>query len=254
MNNAPIGIFDSGLGGTTLWRVVRRLLPEESLIYLGDGVNCPYGERPCEDVRRLSEQAIVRLMEAGCKMIVVACNTATAAAIEYLRDKYRDMIFVGMEPAIKPACLNTRSRVVGVLATKRSLDGDLFHRTAARYGHDIEIVAHAGDGFVELVEGDKEGTAEAEMVVRRVVEPMVRAGVDQIVLGCSHYPYLMPVLERVAPGVTFLDPSDAVARRVVQLLESHDIVAERGHVPSYEFLTYGDQLYRSRLRDKAFGL
>ena len=140
MNNAPIGIYDSGLGGLTVWREVRRLLPEESLLYLGDGKNCPYGSRPREEVRALAVAAVARLVEEGCKLVVVACNTATAAAIDFLRANYAALPIVGMEPAVKPACRNTRSGVVGVLATERSLEGDLFHRTAARYGRDVTII------------------------------------------------------------------------------------------------------------------
>ena len=133
-DNRPIGIYDSGLGGLTVWREIRRALPGESLAYLGDGANCPYGSRPREEVQALADAAVARLVELDCKMVVVACNTATAAAIGFLREKYAGMPIVGMEPAVKPACLATRSGVVGVLATERSLDGELFRRTAARYG------------------------------------------------------------------------------------------------------------------------
>ena len=147
MNNAPIGIYDSGLGGLTVWREVRRLLPEESLLYLGDGKNCPYGSRPREEVRALADAAVARLVEEGCKLVVVACNTATAAAIDFLRANYAALPIVGMEPAVKPACQNTRSGVVGVLATERSLEGDLFHRTAARDCHDVTIIAGPGRGL-----------------------------------------------------------------------------------------------------------
>ena len=129
MDNRPVGVYDSGLGGLTVWREIRRQLPEESLVYLGDGKNCPYGARPADEICRLADEAVGRLVGAGCKMVVVACNTATAAAIDFLRRKYRQMPIVGMEPAVKPACLNTRSGVVGVLATARSLDGDLFRVT-----------------------------------------------------------------------------------------------------------------------------
>lgn len=121
MDNRPVGVYDSGLGGLTVWREIRRQLPEESLVYLGDGKNCPYGARPADEICRLADEAVGRLVGAGCKMVVVACNTATAAAIDFLRRKYRQMPIVGMEPAVKPACLNTRSGVVGVLATARSL-------------------------------------------------------------------------------------------------------------------------------------
>ena len=212
-NNAPIGVFDSGLGGLTVWREVRRALPAESLVYLGDGKNCPYGSRPREEVRRLADEAVAFLVAQGCKLVVVACNTATAAAIDFLREKYAPMPIVGMEPAVKPACLATRSGVVGVLATERSLDGELFRRTAARYGDGVDLVTAPGRGFVELVENDLEATPEAEATVRAAVAEMLEHGADQIVLGCTHYPFLLPVLERVVAGrgVTVVDPSPAAS-------------------------------------------
>ena len=211
-DNRPIGIYDSGLGGLTVWREVRRALPGESLAYLGDGANCPYGSRPREEVQALADAAVARLVELDCKMVVVACNTATAAAIGFLREKYAGMPIVGMEPAVKPACLATRSGVVGVLATERSLDGELFRRTAARYGSGIEVLTYPGTGFVELVEGDREDTPEAEAAVRAAVEPMLARGADQIVLGCTHYPFLTPVMERIVDGrAAIVDPSPAVA-------------------------------------------
>ena len=212
-NNAPIGVFDSGLGGLTVWREVRRALPAESLVYLGDGKNCPYGARPREEVRRLADEAVAFLVAQGCKLVVVACNTATAAAIDFLREKYAPMPIVGMEPAVKPACLATRSGVVGVLATERSLDGELFRRTAARYGDGVDLVTAPGRGFVELVENDLEATPEAEATVRAAVAEMLEHGADQIVLGCTHYPFLLPVLERVVAGrgVTVVDPSSPAA-------------------------------------------
>lgn len=141
------------MGGLTVWREIRRMLPGESLVYLGDGANCPYGSRPRGEVQALADAAVARLVELGCKMVVVACNTATAAAIDFLREKYADLPIVGMEPAVKPACLATRSGVVGVLATERSLDGDLFRRTAAKYGSGIEVLTYPGTGFVASASG-----------------------------------------------------------------------------------------------------
>ncbi|MDE5694664.1 MAG: glutamate racemase [Alistipes sp.] len=253
MNSAPIGIYDSGLGGLTVWREVRRALPGESLLYLGDGKNCPYGSRPREEIVRLADEAVAALVAQGCKLVVVACNTATAAAIDFLRAKYAPMPIVGMEPAVKPACLATRSGVVGVLATERSLDGDLFRRTAALYGKGIEVVAVPGRGFVELVESSRESTPEAEECVRRAVGPMLERGADQIVLGCTHYPFLLPVLERVVAGrgVAIVDPSPAVARRVVELLDRFELRADAGRVPAYGFLTFAGETYRLRLEQKA---
>ncbi|MBQ8471838.1 MAG: glutamate racemase [Alistipes sp.] len=252
-NNAPIGIYDSGLGGLTVWREVRRALPEESLIYLGDGKNCPYGSRSREEVARLADEAVGHLVAMGCKMVVVACNTATAAAIDALRAKYAPMPIVGMEPAVKPACLATKSRVVGVLATERSLDGDLFRRTAAKYGADIEVITAAGKGFVELVERDAEASAEAVRCVGEAMHEMLQRGADHIVLGCTHYPFLLDTMRKVAEGyaVTFVDSSQAVARRVGQLLDQYALRAEEGHCPDYRFETFADESYRRRLQEKA---
>ncbi len=252
MDSRSIGVYDSGFGGLTVMREIMRALPEESLIYLGDGKNCPYGSRPREEVQRLADEAVAYLVGLGCKMVVVACNTATAAAIDFLRAKYAPMPIVGMEPAVKPACLHTRSGVVGVLATERSLDGDLFRRTAAKYGTGIEVVAAAGRGFVELVEANRENTPEAEACVREAVAEMLDKGADQIVLGCTHYPFLLPVLERVVAdrGVTIVDPSPAVARRVAQLLDANNLRAEVGHRAEYRYETFADEEYRQKLVEK----
>ncbi len=251
MNNQPIGIYDSGFGGLTLWRAVRERLPGESLIYLGDGKYCPYGSRSSAQIRELADEALTRLKGLGCKLIVVACNTATAAAIDFLRAKFSDINIVGMEPAVKPACLMTRSGVVGVIATDRSLEGDLYHRTAAKYSENIKLIAASGCGFVELVECNREESSEAEAVVRKVVEPRVAAGVDQIVLGCSHYPFLMPVLRRIAPSINIIDPSPAVAKRVEQLLIDGGLCADGNNEAKYSFLTFADEDYLVRLIDKS---
>ena len=251
--NRAIGIFDSGLGGLSVWQALHDALPYESLTYLGDGARCPYGSRSREEVLQFTEEAVERLLSEGCKMIVVACNTATAAAIDALRAKYAPMPIVGMEPAVKPACLQTKSRVVGVLATERSLEGDLFKRTAAKYGADIEVVTAAGRGFVELVEADREHTEEAVACVGEAMREMLERGADHIVLGCTHYPFLLDAMRRAAAGrsVTFVDASAAVARRVEQLLDAHDLRAEQGHLPQDVFETFADEDYRRRLEQKA---
>jgi len=253
-DNRPIGIYDSGMGGLTVWREVRRALPAESLVYLGDGKNCPYGSRPRAEVGRLADEAVGRLAALGCKLVVVACNTATAAAIDALRSKYAGLPIVGMEPAVKPACLTTRSRVVGVLATERSLDGDLFRRTAARYGRDIEVLTVPGRGFVELVENDREHTPEAVACVGAAIRGMLERGADRIVLGCTHYPFLLDALREAAAGrdVTFVDPSPAVARRVAELLDRFGLRAGAGRAPHYAFETFADEAYRLRLERKAW--
>ncbi len=255
MNNNPIGVYDSGFGGLSVWRVLHGALPSESLVYLGDGKNCPYGNRSNEEIRELADEAVGELLARGCKLIVVACNTATAAAIEYLRAKYAGVPFVGLEPAVKPACLSTRSGIVGVLATARSLEGDLFRRTSARYADKVRIIAAVGDGFVEIVENDEEESPETLEKVRRVLEPLVSAGADRIVLGCTHYPFLVPAMMKVigSRDVEIVDSGRAVERRVEQLLDEYGLRADAMHKPVYEFVTFADEKYRQRLERKAFG-
>ena len=237
-----------------MWRELRRLLPHESLLYLGDGKNCPYGGRSRTEIEGFAIEAVERLVEEGVKMVVVGCNTATTAAVETLRKRWPDMPIVGLEPAVKPACLTTASRKIAVLATAHSLSSDMFLDTAARYAEDVEVVKVVGEGFVELVEGDMECTAEAERLVRKAVGPLVSMGVDKLVLGCTHYPFLRDVIARVAgEGVEIIDSSSAVARRVATLLDENNLRADECAVPEYRFLTFADAEYASRLRAKAFG-
>ena len=252
-SNAPIGVYDSGFGGLSVWRELRRLLPEESLIYLGDGKNCPYGGRSREDIEGFAIAAVERLVERGVKMVVVGCNTATTAAVATLRQRWDDMPIVGLEPAVKPACLTTRTRKIAVLATAHSLSSDMFLATAARYADDVEVVKVVGEGFVELVERNMEHSVEAEMLVRKAVEPLLERGVDKIVLGCTHYPFLRPHIERIVAGygIDVIDSGEAVARRVAWLLERYDIAAESGNQPTYDFMTFADDAYRTRLEQKA---
>lgn len=252
-SNAPIGVYDSGFGGLSVWRELRRLLPEESLIYLGDGKNCPYGGRSREDIEGFAIAAVERLVERGVKMVVVGCNTATTAAVATLRQRWGDMPIVGLEPAVKPACLATRTRKIAVLATAHSLSSDMFLATAARYADDVEVVKVVGEGFVELVERNMEHSVEAEMLVRKAVEPLLERGVDKIVLGCTHYPFLRPHIERIVAGygIDVIDSGEAVARRVAWLLDRYDIAAESGNQPTYDFMTFADDAYRTRLEQKA---
>ena len=252
-SNAPIGVYDSGFGGLSVWRELRRLLPEESLIYLGDGKNCPYGGRSREDIEGFAIAAVERLVERGVKMVVVGCNTATTAAVATLRQRWDDMPIVGLEPAVKPACLATRTRKIAVLATAHSLSSDMFLATAARYADDVEVVKVVGEGFVELVERNMEHSEEAEMLVRKAVEPLLERGVDKIVLGCTHYPFLRPHIERIVAGygIDVIDSGEAVARRVAWLLDRYDIAAESGNQPTYDFMTFADDAYRTRLEQKA---
>ena len=253
MNNNPIGVYDSGFGGLSVWRELHRALPRESLIYLGDGKNCPYGTKSEEQIRELAERAVGDLVERGCKMVVVACNTATAAAIEYLRERFSHLPIVGLEPAVKPACAMTRSKVVGVIATERSLVGRKFLSTLERYGEGVEVLKVVGEGFVEAVEADAEQEPRTEELVRRVVEPIIERGADVIVLGCTHYPFLGDVIRRVVGDreVAVIDSGEAVEKRVESLLDKFSLRCAEDNVPRLEFLSYADEEYRSRLERKA---
>ncbi len=255
MNNSAIGVFDSGMGGLSVWRELRRALPEESLIYYGDGKNCPYGNRSAEEIVGFVEEAVESLLARGVKMIVVACNTATAVAIETLRSRYQ-IPFVGMEPAVKPAALTSRSGVIGVLATKASFGGALYLASEARYGEQVKIIRSVGEGFVEIVESGAEQTPEAVELVRAAVEPMIEAGADRIVLGCTHYPFLAEAIGMVIAGrdVEIIDPAPAVARRAEWLLDENDLRAESGHEAEYEFLSAAGSEYAQSLADRAKGL
>ena len=253
MNNNPIGIYDSGFGGLSVWRELYRALPCESLVYLGDGKNCPYGSKSQEQILQYACESVEKLLARGCKMIVVACNTATAVAIKHLRETYPDVPFVGLEPAVKPACLTTKSGVVGVIATERSLQGEKFLSTLARYGEGVEVIKSVGRGFVEAVEADAESEESTKSLVRDIVEPIIEAGADVIVLGCTHYPFLRPLIEQVIgeKDIEVIDSGEAVARRVKWLMERYDIAADGTKHPEYRFLSFADEEYRQRLEQCA---
>lgn len=233
-----------------MWQELHRRLPNESLIYLGDGKNCPYGGRPREEIVRFAEDAVERLVTMGAKMVVVGCNTATTAAIDHLRDKWADMPIVGLEPAVKPACLTTQTGRIAVLATAHSLQSEMFLRTAANYAEGVEVLKVVGEDFVEIVEAGEEYTQRAQIAVRKVIEPLLDKGVDRVVLGCTHYPFLRSEIERVIGGrdIQVIDSGEAVARRVEWLLERYDIAASRDNTPTFEFVTFGDDEYLQRLR------
>ena len=253
MNKAAIGVYDSGFGGLSVWRELRRLLPNESLIYLGDGKNCPYGGRSREEITRIATEAVERLVREGVKMVVVGCNTATTAAIDHLRSKWPELPIVGLEPAVKPACLTTKTRRIAVLATEHSLRSDMFLKTAQRYASDVEVVKVPGEGFVEIVEQDMEHTDEARRAVQRVVGQLRGKGVDKVVLGCTHYPFLRSAIAEALEGeeVDIIDSGEAVARRVEWLLERYDIKAPSDAHAELRFITFADEEYRQRLERKA---
>ena len=214
-----VGFFDSGVGGRCVLDAFRRLRPDEPTVYVADSENCPYGNKPPEEIVRLSKRIAADLIGRGCEVVVVACNTATAAAIDELRSEWPDVPFVGMEPAVKPAALGSKSGVVGVLATRGTFNGRLYRETSSKVSDTVRIIECIADEFVDLVERGVVSGAEAEDAVRRRIEPLIAAGADRIVLGCTHFPHLRHLMEKVLDGrADIVDPSDAVARRVEQVL------------------------------------
>ena len=215
-----VGFFDSGVGGRCVLEAFRRLCPDEPTVYVADSENCPYGNKPPDEIVRLSKRIAADLIDRGCEVVVVACNTATAAAIDELRSEWPDVPFVGMEPAVKPAALGSKSGVVGVLATRGTFNGRLYRETSSKVADAVRIIECVADEFVDLVERGVVLGVEAEDAVRRRLEPLIAAGADRIVLGCTHFPHLKHLMENVADGrAEIVDPSDAVARRIVEVLE-----------------------------------
>jgi len=226
---ASIGIFDSGSGGLSVYRELVKLLPQERYIYFADNAHCPYGEKTAAYIQDRAREITRFLLGKGADIIVVACNTATAAAIATLRAEFPDVPFIGMEPAVKPAALGTRSGVIGVLATAGTLKGSKYLHTRGRFEDDVRIVEHVGQGFVELVENGILDGPEAESVVSASLRPLLESGADTIVLGCTHYPFLRPLIERLSgPGVQVIDPAPAVARHAAHILSARAISTGEG--------------------------
>ena len=222
-----IGIFDSGSGGLSVLREILRLLPEEDFIYYADNANCPYGEKTPEFIQNRSRTITEYLLSRGAQIIVVACNTATAAAITTLRNEY-SVRFIGMEPAVKPAALSSKTGVIGVLATAGTLKGSKYLTTKGIYEDDVKIVEHVGQGFVELVENGILDGPLAEETVRKSLQPLLDAGADRIVLGCTHYPFLRAVIQRVAgPDVQIIDPAPAVARHLIEVMKEEGLLTDK---------------------------
>lgn len=218
-----IGFFDSGVGGTSIWKEVITLLPKENTMYLSDSKNAPYGEKSKEQIIDLCVKNTEFLLTQNCKLIVVACNTATTNAINYLRKKY-NIPFIGIEPAIKPASLSTKTKTIGILATKGTLNSNLFEKTANSLNKDIVIKETVGTGLVELIENGKLHSLEITDLLKKYLKPMVESNIDSLVLGCTHYPYLIPQIRKiVGDKIQIIDSGEAVARQTKAILEKNNL-------------------------------
>jgi glutamate racemase len=239
--NAPIGVFDSGVGGLSVVRALTHALPNEALLYVGDEANCPYGTRPAEEIIAFGEEITRYLTRQGVKLIVVACNTVSAVALTDLRALFPEMTFVGMVPAVKPAVQITRTGVVGVMATPTTIAGQLYQDVVRQCADGKRILSQACPGLVELVQAGDLDSPKALALMRAYVEPLLAEGVDTLVLGCSHYPFLIPALRQLTGDrVQFVEASDAIARRTAHVLEAADLLRQAADKPETLLATTGD--------------
>ena len=239
-----IGVFDSGIGGLSVWKELYRLLPNEKYLYVSDSGYCPYGPKSKDEVVARTAAITDYLLSNGAEIIVVACNTATAAAINFLRSTY-PVPFVGMEPAVKPAAINTKTGAIGVLATKGTFKGELYLRTLHKFASDAKVLEQVGEGLVELVENGETETEKAREIIGKYIVPMIGQNVDHIVLGCTHYPFLEHIIKEYAgDGVQIVNPAPAIARRVDEVLRLRR--SQRGPVmdtiDSNKFVTTGSNI------------
>jgi len=223
LNKRPIGVFDSGVGGLSVWREIARQLPHEDTLYFADQIHIPYGPRPPEQLQQFSEAITRFLIERGCKAIVVARNTASATALKHLRTTFPHIPFVGMQPAVKPAAETTRTGIVGVLATPATFQGALFASVVERFANGVQLINQVCTGLVEQIEAGQIDTPDTDAMLRGFLQPILDAHADAIVLACTHYPFVIDAIRRIAgPGVKVIDPSPAIARQTGRVL------AERG--------------------------
>lgn len=237
----PVGVFDSGVGGLSVLRAIRQQLPDEAVIYVADQAHVPYGPRPMEQVRQFSEAITRFLLSQGCKIIVVACNTASASALHSLRQTFPQVPFVGMEPAVKPAAETSRSGVVGVLATPATFQGALYASVIERFAQGVTVLQHTCPGLVAQIEAGDLASQKTRAILEGALLPMLDQGIDTVVLGCTHYPFAIPLIEEICgPGVRVIDPAPAVARQVERLLNERNLVSLQQGCSELRVFTTGE--------------
>ena len=240
-STSPIGIFDSGVGGISVLRAIREQMPEENVIYFGDQGHIPYGPRPMEQIRDFSEAITNFLLTHDAKIIVVACNTASAAALKYLREKFPDILFVGMEPAVKPAAEHTQTGKVGVLATPATFQSALYASVVERFANGVELFQNTCNGLVQQIEHGHLDGEETRKILEEALSPMMEKNIDTVVLGCTHYPFVIPLIQRiVGDHVRVIDPAPSVAKQVRRLLEAGGRKSQSSARGEVKFYTSGD--------------
>ena len=240
-SQSPIGIFDSGVGGISVLRAIREQMPEEFVIYFGDQEHIPYGPRPMEQIRSFSEAITNFLLAQDAKIIIVACNTASAAALRYLRETFPEIHFVGMEPAVKPAAEHTHTGKVGVLATPATFQGAWYASVVERFAHGVELFQNTCPGLVQEIEQGNLSGAETRQILEGALRPMLEKNIDTVVLGCTHYPLVIPLIQAiVGESVRVIDPAPAVARQTRRLLETKGLKSASGSKGEMKFYTSGE--------------
>ena len=239
--NSPVGIFDSGVGGLSVTRALRQLMPEESIVYFADQAHVPYGQRPMIQIQDFSEGITRFLLDQGAKLVVVACNTASAAALGYLRSAFPEELFVGMEPAVKPAAEHTRTGKVGVLATPATFQGALYASVVERFSAGVELLPHTCPGLVEQIEKGELESPATRAILENALLPMLEQKIDTVVLGCTHYPFVIPLIQDiVGENVRVIDPAPAIARQAQRLLGNRGRRASAGASGATRLYTTGD--------------
>lgn len=246
-----IGIFDSGVGGTSIWRQIYNLLPNEDTLYLADSKNAPYGYKSKEEIIALSQKNTEYLLNQNANIIVVACNTATTNAIKELRAKY-DVPFIGIEPAIKPAALNSITHKVGVLATQGTINSELFAKSTSNYT-DVDFIEQVGHKLVQLIESGHMESEEMTELLHLYLDPMIKANIDYLVLGCTHYPYLIPQIEKILPSnIKIIDSGEAVARQTKNIMQQNGLLSSSTTQGKSIFYTNSDKTVLQQLVGKEF--
>ena len=249
INSAPIGLFDSGIGGTSIWKEIHTLLPNENTIYLADSKNAPYGQKSKDEIIALSKKNTEFLLNQNAKLIVVACNTATTNAIDELRASY-DVPFIGIEPAIKPAAKSSETHTIGILATKGTLSSELFSKSVLNYP-TTKIVEQVGFGLVQLIEEGKMNSKEMTLLLKSYLEPMVKENIDYLVLGCSHYPYLIPQIKKIIPKhIKIIDSGEAVARQTKNILMETNLLSNDKKSSQIFYTNHNPMVLKSILKNK----
>lgn len=254
MNNNSIGFFDSGIGGITIWESVNRLLPNENTIYLADSKNSPYGKKPNDELINISKENVEFLINKKCKLIVVACNTATTNSINFLRKSY-DLPFIGIEPAIKPAALNTKTGKIGVLATIGTLGSRLFEKTSNIHGQNVEIIEQHGIGLVELIEKGIYSGSKIDSLLKEYLNPMLENNIDKLVLGCTHYPLIKESIKKIInESINIIECSEAVALQTERVLIKSNLINSGTEKSKKLFYTNGDKNVMNSLLNNKFDI